>query len=84
MSDTGHDLHSDFPGDAEILSALKRDNAHFHVLADRYHQLNKAVVRAETNIEPTSDAHMEDLKKERLATLDEIAAMIAQAKAPAG
>jgi len=35
--------------------------------------VNRAVHRAETNIEPTSDEHMNMLRKQRMALKDQIA-----------
>ena len=35
-------------------------------------ELNRAVHRAETNIEPTDDFHMTEMRKERMALKDEI------------
>lgn len=81
MSHTPHELHDEFPNDAETLHKLKLDNSHFAKLADKYHELNREIHRIEAGIEPASDARSEDLKKERLHLLDEIAAMVAAAPA---
>lgn len=70
-------LHSLFPKDADAIHALKLDNAHFRALADRFETLEKEVHRIEAEIEPASDDRAEALKRSRLATLDEIAAMLA-------
>ncbi len=80
MSHTPHDLHDEFPDDSAVLHRLKLDNAHFATLSKRYHELNREIHRAETEIDPTSDEHLEELKKRRLALLDEIAGMIDTAK----
>lgn len=81
MSDQGHDLASLFPEDGELLHQLKLDNAHFRRLADEHHVLTKEIERIEAGIEPASDERTEALKKERLAALDGIAALVAGAKA---
>jgi len=73
---TPHELYDEFPQDAEALHRLKLGNAHFNNLAARYHAVNRAIHRIETEIEPASDFHAEDLKKQRLMLLDEIAAML--------
>ncbi|MFZ1738583.1 YdcH family protein [Sphingorhabdus sp.] len=52
-------------------------------MSDKYHELNREIHRIEAGVEASSDARAEDLKKERLVLLDEIAAMISQAKAGA-
>lgn len=80
MSHVPHDLHSEFPADADILHGLKLGNHHFLAVSERYHDLNKDVHRIESGIEVASDERLEDLKKQRLALLDEVAQMIAQAK----
>ena len=83
MTHTLHDLHSEFPDDGDILHQLKLHNGHYQTLAERYHDVNRAVHRIESGVEPASDARSEDLKKQRLALLDEVAALIAAHKAAA-
>ncbi|MDO7607846.1 MAG: YdcH family protein, partial [Loktanella sp.] len=41
-----------------------------------YHTLNRAVHRAETDVEPTSDDVITDMRKERLQLKDKIAAYL--------
>lgn len=76
MSHTPHELAEAFPDDADKLHALKTENAHFAKLADEYHELNRQIHRAETDVEPTDDLHMTEMRKKRLAMLDEIRAML--------
>ena len=76
--DSRETLHDLFPDDEAILHALKTDDAHFRNLADQHNLLAKQIYRIETDIEPASDEHLEELKKQRLALLDEVAAMIAK------
>lgn len=83
MTHTPHELAEMFPDDVDLIHDLKLKNAHFAKLTEQHHDVNRAIHRIETEIEPTSDAHAEDLKKQRLALQDEIAAMLAIAKAPA-
>ncbi len=83
MSHTPHDLHAEFPADADILHRLKLEDRHFQTVAERYHELNRDIHRAESDIEPTSDDRLEELKKQRLALLDEVADIISKAKADA-
>lgn len=82
MTHTPHELAEMFPDDAELIHNLKMKNAHFAKIAEQHHEVNRAIHRIETEVEPTSDAHAEDLKKQRLALQDEIAEMLAIAKAP--
>ena len=57
-------------------NVLKTSNAHFARLADRYHEINRAIHRAEAEVEPTSDDILEEMKKQRLHLKDEIASML--------
>ncbi|MCF2905460.1 YdcH family protein [Octadecabacter sp. CECT 8868] len=76
MSHTPHELHAEFPEFADKISALKQSDAHFAKLSDAYHEVNRAVHRAETDIEPTDDAHMQQMRKERMKLKDEIFAAL--------
>jgi hypothetical protein len=78
---TPHELDEMFPADKATLSELKLNDAHFARLAERYHAVNRAVHRMETNVEPAADETIEAERKLRLHLLDEIAAMIARRKA---
>lgn len=78
---TPHELHDEFPHDAKTLHMLKLSDTHFCNLAERYHAVNRAIHRIETEIEPCSDEHSERLKKQRLSLLDEIAAILEKAEA---
>ncbi|WP_292532024.1 YdcH family protein [Methylocystis sp.] len=79
MSHVAHELHEEFPQQAEAIHALKAGNAHFARIAEDYHALNRAIHRMETNVEPAEDATIENLKKKRLALKDEIAGFLATA-----
>lgn len=73
---TPHELADAFPEDAAALHRLKRSDAHFARLAERHHQVNRAIHRIECEAEAASDERLEALKKERLHLLDEIAEML--------
>jgi uncharacterized protein YdcH (DUF465 family) len=75
---TPHELHDEFPHDAEALRRLKLSDAHFAKLAERHHEVNREIHRIASEIEAASDERLEALKRERLHLLDEIAAMIEQ------
>jgi len=77
MSHTPHELAEEFPEHVEKMSELKQSDAHFAKLFDAYHDINRAVHRAETNIEPTDDFNMESMRKQRLKLKDEIYGMLA-------
>ena len=72
MSNTPNELAEQFPQAVEKMHELKISDAHFAKLHDDYHELNRAIHRAETDVEPTDDFHLEDMRKHRLALLDEI------------
>ncbi|MGB8622579.1 MAG: YdcH family protein [Paracoccaceae bacterium] len=77
MTNTPHELADEFPGKAEAIHALKTTNRHFERLVEEYHEVNGAIHRAETNVEPTDELHENELRKKRLALKDEIAQMLA-------
>ena len=81
MSHVPHDLHTEFPKDGELLHRLKLSDRHFQTLAQRYQDVNAEIHRAESEVSPTSDDRLESLKKQRLALVDEIAAVLKKAKA---
>lgn len=72
MSHTPHELVADFPDKADKIHDLKTSDAHFAKLADEYHNLNRAVHRAETNVEPIDQSSETDLRKKRAALKDKI------------
>lgn len=76
MSHTPHELAEEFPQHAEQLTALKTGDAHFARLAEEYHEVNRAIHRAETNVEPVGDMFIIELRKQRMAVKDQIAAML--------
>ncbi|MGC9368268.1 MAG: YdcH family protein [Paracoccaceae bacterium] len=77
MTNTPHELAQEFPDQVEAIHELKAKNAHFAKLVEEYHEVNRAVHRAETNVEPTDELHEGELRKQRLALKDEIARMLA-------
>lgn len=72
MSNTPHELAEEFPEFVEKMHELKVSNAHFAKLADEYHNLNRQIHRAETNVEPMEQLAEEQLRKQRGALKDEI------------
>lgn len=80
MSHTPHELAADFPEFTDQLHNLKLTDTHFQKLADRYHQINRSVHRAETNIEPTTDAQLINMRKQRMVLKDEIYGILKTAK----
>ena len=76
MSHVPHELSEEFPDKAEKIHALKESDAHFRKLFDDYHAVNRAIHRAETNVEPTDQFHEEAMRKQRLKLKDELARLL--------
>ncbi|HSP26085.1 MAG TPA: YdcH family protein [Saliniramus sp.] len=81
MSHVPHELAEEFPDQTDRIHELKTSNAHFARMADEYHEVNRAIHRAETRVEPVSDEAEQDLRRKRLHLKDEIAAMLAEQSA---
>ena len=79
MSHTPHELAEEFPDKTELMHDLKMKDAHFSKLFDEYHELNRAVHRAETRVDTIDEMAEEDLRKQRIALKDEIWSMICAA-----
>lgn len=80
---TPNELTTIFARDRELVTRLKQEDAHYARLADEYHAVNREVHRIEAEAEAASDARVETLKKQRLALLDEITAIVAEARTAA-
>jgi len=72
MSHTPHELAEEFPEHAAKMSELKQSDAHFANLFDSYHELNRIIHRAETNVEPMDDLAETELRKQRSRLKDQI------------
>ncbi len=79
MSHTPHELLEEFPDQHDAMLALKANDAHFAKLYEEYHVVNRAIHRAETDVEPTDDMHMADMRKQRMVLKDEIAGILVKA-----
>ncbi|SIO31715.1 hypothetical protein SAMN05444722_1398 [Rhodovulum sp. ES.010] len=79
MSHTPHELAEEFPDKSDLIHNLKETDAHFARLFDEYHEVNGAVHRAETDVEPTDDLHLTELRKKRMHLKDEIARILNEA-----
>lgn len=72
MSNTPHDIYEDFPGKESVIQALKARDQHFTRIFEEYHEVNRAVHRAETRVEPLDQFAETELRKKRAALKDEI------------
>ncbi|MCH8466459.1 MAG: YdcH family protein [Roseinatronobacter sp.] len=79
MSHTPHELAEEFPQAVELMHKLKLEDAHFARLAEDYHEVNRAIHRAETLVEPVSDTHETEMRRKRMVLKDEIARILAAA-----
>jgi hypothetical protein len=76
MSHVPHELAEEFPDKVDRMRELRASDTHFLRISDKYHELNRTIHRGETDVEPMGDFHLEDLKKQRLALLDEISSYL--------
>ena len=76
MSHTPHELAEEFPDKVDRMHELKEADAHFRKLFDEYHEVNRAIHRAETNVEPTDELNEVRMRKERMYLKDQIAGML--------
>ncbi|MFT6063865.1 MAG: hypothetical protein ACJAVR_003942 [Paracoccaceae bacterium] len=72
MSHTPHELSEQLPEFAAAIAMRKLSDAHFAKLADKHHEMNREIHRGETDVQPMDDMHLVELRKKRLALLDEI------------
>lgn len=79
MSHTPHELTEEFPNSGDRIHALKATDQHFLRLTEEYHQINRQVHRAETNVEPMEELAEVQLRKKRALLKDQIAAILARA-----
>ncbi len=80
MTHTPHELAADFPEFADTIHRLKTEDAHFHKLHEEYHVLNRDIHRAETDVEPTSDQHLEEMRTRRVRLKDELYGLLKAAQ----
>jgi len=76
MTHTPHELAEEFPGRAADIHAKRASDAHFRRLADDYHEVNRAIHRAETRVDHLSEAEEQKLRRQRMHLKDQIAAML--------
>jgi uncharacterized protein YdcH (DUF465 family) len=79
MSHTPHELHEEFPAHVALMSTLKAADAEFAQMMEAYHKVNRAVHRAETDVEPTDDANLEQMRRQRMRLKDQIWSVLSTA-----
>jgi hypothetical protein len=81
MSHVPNDLAEDFPDMQERIHDLKARDGHFARLVQEYHDVNRAIHRVETRVEPASEDTETDMKRRRLELKDEILQMLERSAA---
>ncbi len=76
MAHSPHELAEEFPDKVDRIHQLKVEDNHFKKLFDEYHEVNRAVHRAETNVEPMDSLAEQELRKKRMRLKDELAQML--------
>lgn len=71
-----HDLHHEFPEYEEAIHTLKMNDRHFAKLFKEYHDQDHKIRALEQADQPTTDEHMEELKKQRLFLKDQLFQML--------
>lgn len=71
-----HPLIKEFPEFKAAIHELKEADEHFADLFDKYHKIDKEVIRMEEDIEPAADHVIEDAKKRRLSLKDQLFALL--------
>lgn len=79
MSNTPHEIQDEFPELVGKMHELKASDERFAQLLEDYREINRAIHRAETEVEPVGDAQMETMRKERMVLKDEIYGMLTKA-----
>ncbi|MCA8880164.1 MAG: DUF465 domain-containing protein [Rhodobacteraceae bacterium] len=81
MSHVPHELSEEFPNEADRLHELRQSDSRAARLMDEYHEVNRALHRAESNVEPVAEAEEQRLRRVRMSLKDEIARLLREANA---
>jgi len=76
MSHTPHELTEEFPDIVDKIHDLKLSDVRFLKLSEDYHAINRNIHLAESNIEPTDDFNLENMRKTRVLLKDQIYAIL--------
>lgn len=72
MHTGNHALTRDFPELKERIQELRQGDHHFRNLEEKYNAVDVEVAKAESGEQNLSDAHLEDLKKQRALLKDQL------------
>ncbi|NBC95861.1 MAG: DUF465 domain-containing protein [Deinococcus-Thermus bacterium] len=76
MDEKPQALHDHFPEHAEKIKRLQEQDPQFKRKADEFHELSRAVHRAEMQEEPTEEIAVSELRKRRDVARDELYRLI--------
>lgn len=76
MDDMPKELHEVFPDHAEKIAWLKERDPAFKRKADEFHELSRAVHRAQMDEEPVEEVDVSELRKKRDMAKDELMRLI--------
>jgi uncharacterized protein YdcH (DUF465 family) len=71
-----HPLTKEFPEFRDQIHSLKEGDAHFARMMNEYEEVDKEIVRIETEQEARTDEYLEDRKKIRLSLKDKLYAAL--------
>lgn len=72
-----------FPEYRDLITQLKTSDQHFSRLFDQHNVMDQKIKNMESHIEPGTHEEIENLKKEKLHTKDQIYAILKKASATA-
>lgn len=67
-----HDLLHEFPEFKDKIHELKTSDSHFRKLFDEYHEVDHSIHSIESGATPTTDEHLNELRKKRVVLKDGI------------
>lgn len=76
MDETPEALHEAFPEHAEKIKRLQETDPEFKRKADEFHELSRAVHRAQMHEEPTEEVAVAELRKRLEIARDELYRLI--------
>lgn len=67
-----HDLLHEFPEHREKILTLQKGSNRFRKLQEEYQETDRQIHRIETDAEPTSDEHLNELRMKRVHLKDNL------------
>ena len=76
MDEKPRALHEVFPEHADKIKRLMEQDPYFKAKAEQFHELSRAVHRAEIKEEPLEEVEVSELRKRRDLAIDELYRLI--------